>query len=95
MNNTNDINLDNQTLQTNNTLDNNNFGDLNQFDFANQDIDVSNIEIIDTSKGGVIGDDVLNLSAISLICQNCGFKYEGRKLVDKCPRCGSRDLVDG
>ncbi len=61
-----------------------------------QDIDLSHIEseIIDTSKGHSIDFSTVAYNQIySFKCLSCSFKYEGRQLLDKCPRCGS-DTID-
>lgn len=58
------------------------------------DIDLSGIEIVDTAKGEDIGNDILTLNTYSFICSDCEFKYEGRKWMDYCPRCGSKNIDD-
>lgn len=73
----------NSFSQTNSTVDN--------FD-PSQDIDISNIEIIDTSKGDEIDSEVLTLNIYKFLCRNCSLKYEGREYLKTCPRCGSDNL---
>jgi predicted Zn-ribbon and HTH transcriptional regulator len=61
----------------------------------NKDIDLSSIEneIIDTSKGGKIDYRELPFSTVYHIkCLNCGYYYEGKELIEKCPKCGSDKL---
>jgi predicted Zn-ribbon and HTH transcriptional regulator len=62
-----------------------------------KDIDLSHIasEIVDTSKGGAVDYNSVAYNEIySFKCLNCGFKYEGRQQLDKCPRCGSDKIDD-
>lgn len=61
-----------------------------------KDIDLSNIEIIDTSKGGNIDfSQVAPTTRIySFRCLNCGFRYEGKDDLQTCPRCGSDKIDD-
>ena len=67
---------------------------INNFN-PNEDIDLSNIEIIDTSKG-----DQINYAAVpytevySYKCLNCSFRYEGHAKITQCPKCGSQKIVD-
>lgn len=61
------------------------------------DIDLSNIEIIDTSKGGQIpiqyqGYMYENVRRIK--CMNCGFLYEGVNPIQRCPHCNSDNLLE-
>lgn len=59
----------------------------------NQDVDLSNIQIIDTSKG-----DQINIASTTDVysykCSNCNFKYEGYSKITACPKCGSTKIVD-
>jgi predicted Zn-ribbon and HTH transcriptional regulator len=62
-----------------------------------KDIDLSHIEseIIDTSKGATVDyNSVAYNEVYSFKCLNCGFKYEGRADLDRCPRCGSDKIDD-
>lgn len=60
-----------------------------------EEVDLSGIEIIDTSRGDTIsfGED-LQSKIFSFKCLECGFKYEGCIDYDACPRCGSSKLID-
>jgi rubrerythrin len=59
------------------------------------EIDLSNIEIYDTSKGDKIDFGNVAYSEIfSFKCLNCDYKYEGKVKLDKCPRCGSDKIDD-
>lgn len=59
-----------------------------------KDIDLSHIQIIDTSKGDSIDFNTTAYNQVySFRCLNCMFKYEGNIMLDKCPRCGS-DRID-
>ena len=60
-----------------------------------EDIDLSHIEIYDTSKGDKIDFGNVAYSEIfSFKCLSCGYKYEGKVKLDKCPRCGSDKIDD-
>jgi len=62
-----------------------------------QDIDISSIEseIVDTSRGDIVDYDKVAFNKVyRLKCLNCGFMYEGKNFIDKCPRCGSNKLDD-
>jgi len=60
-----------------------------------KDIDLSHIDIIDTSKGDTIDFNTVAYNQIfSFKCLNCDFKYEGRVQLEKCPRCGSDKIDD-
>jgi hypothetical protein len=59
------------------------------------DIDISNIEIIDTSKGDKIDFGGVKFNQVySFKCLNCGLKYEGQVQLERCPRCGSDKIDD-
>lgn len=62
-----------------------------------KDIDISAIEseIVDTSRGDVVDyNNVAFNKVYRFKCLNCGFMYEGKNLIEKCPRCGSTKLDD-
>ncbi len=62
-----------------------------------KDIDLSAIEseIIDTSRGDKIDYKEVAYNKIYRVkCRNCGYYYEGKTMIEKCPRCGSTDLDD-
>lgn len=62
-----------------------------------RDIDISSIEseIIDTSRGDIIDYEELAFNTVyRLKCMECGFVYEGKIFVEKCPICGSNKLDD-
>lgn len=80
----------NTTPQTPNTNYDDNFD-------PTKDIDISSIEdqIIDTSRGDKVDFQKTAYHQVySFKCLNCGFKYEGRELLEKCPRCGSDKIDD-
>jgi hypothetical protein len=85
---------------TNNTQDSNNTGNQTPVSFEQnfdptKDIDLSHIDIIDTSKGDSIDfGSVAYNQVFAFKCLNCNFKYEGRVELDKCPRCGSDKIDD-
>jgi predicted Zn-ribbon and HTH transcriptional regulator len=84
--------MDDQSANNNTSVNNNDFFD------PMKDIDLSHIEsqIIDTSKGNEVDFSTVAYNQIySIKCLSCGFKYEGREVLDKCPRCGSDKIVDG
>ncbi len=38
--------------------------------------------------------DDLDLQWSRVKCTNCGYVHEGRKKIEKCPRCGNSEFVD-
>lgn len=83
--------MDNRSLQNNTTNDQN-----IPFD-PTKDIDLSAIEseIIDTSRGDKLDYTEIAFSKVYRFkCKSCGFTYEGKDLLTKCPRCGSTELDD-
>lgn len=61
-----------------------------------KDIDLSAIEseIVDTSRGDKINQEMEFNKVYRLKCKNCGFIYEGPNFLTQCPRCGSAELDD-
>ena len=62
-----------------------------------KDIDISGIEseIVDTSRGDVVDYEKVAFNKVYRFkCLNCGFMYEGKDFIEKCPRCGSTKLDD-
>lgn len=77
-----------QDQQNQNTNQNINFD-------PTRDIDISNLEIIDTSRGDVVDYNSVAFNKIyRLKCLNCGFTYEGKNFLERCPKCGSTKLDD-
>jgi rubrerythrin len=79
-----------------NTKDSGQNNQSTNFD-PNADIDLSHMEseIIDTSKGDKIDfSKVAYGEVFSFKCLNCGYKYEGKERLEKCPRCGSDKIDD-
>ncbi|BDQ05041.1 MAG: hypothetical protein KatS3mg084_0559 [Candidatus Dojkabacteria bacterium] len=61
------------------------------------DVDLSNIEIIDTSKGGQIPiqyQGYLYENVRRIKCLNCGFLHEGINPIQRCPHCNSDNLIE-
>lgn len=60
-----------------------------------KDIDLSGIEIIDTSRGDKVDYNQVAFNKVYRFkCLNCGFMYEGKNYLETCPRCGSNKLDD-
>ena len=46
------------------------------------------IKILDTSKGDIINyKDLMTINRIK--CLDCGYLYEGKEILQTCPKCGS------
>lgn len=60
-----------------------------------EEVDLSHIEILDTSKGDTIDFSTIHSNHIhALKCLACGFRYEGPDNNETCPRCGSENVKD-